>query len=167
MNRKHSLRKHYTWQNHKVMHLHLWASCCVYSIHELPYQKLPLNKDIKYSTSSAVQWITDLCKDYCSSTITFKWKRWHFLSLFKLSFPFSNFPFLVTQSSLRTSEKLGMFSQVYGLSHSWRLERDCVWLENLILFHLLVSHFCPWQVVRFQNGTEFNCTSRMTIFHRT
>lgn len=65
MNRKHFLRKHNTLLNHKAMHLHIWAFCCVsYSIHELPYQKIPLNKDIEHSTSS-VQWVTDLGKDNC------------------------------------------------------------------------------------------------------
>lgn len=161
MNRKYYSGKHNTRQNHEVMHLHLWAFCCVsYSIHELPYQKIPLNKDMKYSTSLAVLWITDLGKDNSPCTTIF------FNGKDNISFSFSDFSFLVPQFSLRTSETLGMLLQIYGISHCWRLERDCAWLENLILVHVLVSHFCLWQVVGFPNGTKFYSASPIMILHR-
>lgn len=81
MNRKYYSGKHNTRQNHEVMDLHLWAFCCVsYSIHELPYQKIPLNKDMKYSTSLAVLWITDLGKDNSPCTTIFLME--------KITFPF-------------------------------------------------------------------------------
>lgn len=144
-------------------------SCTCISEHSVVFP-IPYMNCLTKRSHSTRTWSTQLLWQYCG---LLTWARttvlvppFFFNGKDNISFSFSDFSFLVPQFSLRTSETLGMLLQIYGISHCWRLERDCAWLENLILVHVLVSHFCPWQVVGFPNGTKFYSASPIMILHR-